>query len=315
MHFHFLTPITHVTYRIGSGIPYPVPWHQIPTNIYITLRFAYSVIVAPKLWSKRSFLRANGIAKPSDIFSIYQPDILWLSQALPEADFPIPIVPENVIPTGPIFLSTASAAEQDPELAEWMGRAPTVLINLGSAMDYDEEGTKEMLSAVKTLLSQSEVQVLWKFNKRHFFPDTVFEIAKDEISTRRLRLEKWINIDPAAMLETGNIAVSVHHGGANCYWEAVGTGIPHIILPQWADLYDYATRVEYLNIGIWGSKLSAPKWSAEELSAAFLKIVGNGTEAQSIRENAKRLGDIAKVKPGRVRAAEEIARLAGEGSN
>jgi hypothetical protein len=28
--------------------------------------------------------------------------------------------------------------------------------------------------------------------------------------------------DLAALLETGNIALSVHHGGDNCYHEAVG---------------------------------------------------------------------------------------------
>jgi hypothetical protein len=132
------------------------------------------------------------------------------------------VVPQNVITCGPIFLSTAPAAEQDPELAQWLELAPTVLINLGSAMDYDEAGTREMLGAIKIMLSQTSVQVLWKFNKRNEFSDHVFAPLAEEIASRRLRLEKWIEIDPAAMLETGNIVVSVHHGGANCYWEAVG---------------------------------------------------------------------------------------------
>ncbi len=76
------------------------------------------------------------------------------------------------------------------------------------------------------------------------------------------------------------------------------------------DLYDYATRVEWLGIGVWGSKNSAPSWTAEELSASFLKVVGNGTEAAAIRQKARELGEIAKASPGRIRAAEEIARWA-----
>jgi len=35
-------------------------------------------------------------------------------------------------------------------------------------------------------------------------------------------VEKWLGIDPAAMMETGNIVASVHHGGTNCFFEAVG---------------------------------------------------------------------------------------------
>lgn len=37
----------------------------------------------------------------------------------------------------------------------------------------------------------------------------------------RFRLENWLNADPAALLEIGHIILSVHHGGSNCYHEAV----------------------------------------------------------------------------------------------
>lgn len=172
--------------------------------------------------SKKSFLKANGIDKPLDVFSIYQKEYLWLTQSLPEAEFPMPVIPENVITCGPIFRSSAPASEQDPELVVWLSRAPTVLINLGGTANFDEYGAGELVHAIKTLLQNSTLQVLWKFNRRGSYPRDVFEDVSAEIQDGRLRLEKWLGIDPAAMMETGNIVASVHHGGANCFFEAIG---------------------------------------------------------------------------------------------
>lgn len=138
------------------------------------------------------------------------------------ADFPMSIIPSNVVACGPIFLSTAPAVEQDKELATWLEKAPTVLINLGSTVNYDERAATEMARAVKELLETSGVQILWKFNKRREFPDSFLVELQEFITQGRLRLEKWIKIDPASLLETGNVVLSVHHGGANCYHEAVG---------------------------------------------------------------------------------------------
>jgi hypothetical protein len=153
---------------------------------------------------------------------VYTKDLLWLTQSSFESDFPMTVIPSNVVPCGPIFLSTAPAAEQDKELATWLQKAPTVLINLGSSVNYDEKAATEMAKAVKELLETSSVQILWKFNKRREFPDLFLADLMESIAQGRLRLEKWIKIDPASMLETGNVVLSVHHGGANCYHEAVG---------------------------------------------------------------------------------------------
>jgi hypothetical protein len=199
-----------------------LPWYLIPANIYLTLRLAYSVTWTPELSRKKSFLRDNGIANPLDFFSVYNKDLLWLTQSSAEADFPMSIIPSNVIACGPIFLSTAPALEQDEELAKWLQKAPTVLINLGSSVNYDEKSATEMAQAVKELLESSSIQVLWKFNKRKEFSDFFLAELRDLMDQGRLRLEKWIRIDPASLLETGNVVLSVHHGGANCYHEAVG---------------------------------------------------------------------------------------------
>lgn len=199
-----------------------MPWHLIPANIYLTLRLAYSVTWTPELTRKKSYLKENGIANPLDFFSVYNKDLVWLTQSSPDADFPMSIIPSNVVACGPIFLSTATAVEQDKELATWLQKAPTVLVNLGSTVNYDKKAATEMARAVKELLETSGVQVLWKFNKRREFPDLFLAELQEFIAQGRLRLEKWIKIDPASLLETGNVVLSVHHGGANCYHEAVG---------------------------------------------------------------------------------------------
>jgi hypothetical protein len=112
--------------------------------------------------------------------------------------------------------------DQDPELAAWLTQAPTVLINLGSAVDYSADSARELLPAIETLLENSKVQVLWKFNKRGEYSNNIFLEVSKEIKHGRLRVDKWLGIDLAAMMETGNIVASVHHGGANCFFEAVG---------------------------------------------------------------------------------------------
>jgi len=91
----------------------------------------------------------------------------------------------------------------------------------------------------------------------------------------------------------------------------ISTGVPQVVLPVWVDLYDFATRAEWLGIGIWGNKKAAPSWSSEELSASILRTLGDGEEATRIRKNARDLADfIEKKGVGRSLAAQEIANLA-----
>lgn len=132
---------------------------------------------------------------------------------------------------------------------------PTVLINLGSSVNYDEVGAVEMVKAVRVLLDNSKVRVLWKFNRRYEYSYEFLDVLNEEIRADRVRMSKWIKVDPLALLETGDIVVSVHHGGANCFHEAIGTGIPQEVLPMWIDLYDFVIRVEYLGSGYGGVEL------------------------------------------------------------
>ena len=86
-----------------------------------------------------------------------------------------------------------------------------------------------------------------------------------------------------------------------------------MVLPMWADLYDFATRAEFLGIGVWGNKKAAPNWTAEELGEAFSRVLGDGEEALAIKKKAYELGRMSQKEPGRRRAAREIAKLARSG--
>lgn len=78
-----------------------------------------------------------------------------------------------------------------------------------------------MSVAIAEMLSKTEMQCLWKFNKMGDYPDDVLRPLKPYLANGRLRTPNWLVAEPSSLLDTGNIAVSVHHGGSNCYHEAI----------------------------------------------------------------------------------------------
>lgn len=78
-----------------------------------------------------------------------------------------------------------------------------------------------MAIALAVVLSNTEVQVLWKFNKADNYNDDFFAPLETFYAQGRLRLTNWLTADPFSLLDTGNIAVSINHGGSNSYQEAV----------------------------------------------------------------------------------------------
>lgn len=78
-----------------------------------------------------------------------------------------------------------------------------------------------MAAAVADVLSRSGVQVIWKFKKFSDYSDDYLSPLTPFIEKGRLKVVDWLPVDPASMLNTGDIVASVHHGGSNCYHEAV----------------------------------------------------------------------------------------------
>ncbi|KAI0799053.1 hypothetical protein GGR55DRAFT_684348 [Xylaria sp. FL0064] len=299
--------------RVGCDFPSPLPWQKIPENIYFTARFIYGVFNRPDFNGTKDKLEAHGIRNS---LTVKRPDDRpWLSQNMVEASIPLDVVPPNVTSTGPIIFDAEPAIGQDPELVAWLSRAPTVLVNLGSLFTYSEHHATTMALALEEVLAKTKVQVLWKMSVSEDVPEdfALPAIAKSLVDQGRLKVTKWLTVSPASILDTGHVVVSVHHGGANCYHEAIAAGIPQVVLPMWLDCYNYAQLAEDIGVGVYANRVSAPNWTVEGLRDSFLKVLEGEEEGRHIREKAARLGEIARRDPGRYVAAREIARLAGSG--
>ncbi|EJT78299.1 hypothetical protein GGTG_03400 [Gaeumannomyces tritici R3-111a-1] len=313
---------------LTSGFPFPLPWRKIPENLAILARLAYHVVFAPGLGEKRRRLREAGVLDPLRLRQIRRDDgVPLITQDMEGAMLPLAYLPPNVTAVGPIAVSVAPAAEQDPELAAWLagggGGGPAVLVNLGSSVRFSERQARAVAGALAVVLERGPpgTRVIWKFRKLEVAPgepqyadDVVEGPLRRFINEGRVRLPSWLTVDPTALLESGHVAVSVHHGGANVFNEAVLTGVPHVILPLWGDLYSYATLAEYAGLGIWASKQSAPDWTVEELSAAILKLLSEDDPfTVAARAKAKALSAKAKLRLGRDHAADIIAEIAAKG--
>jgi hypothetical protein len=78
-----------------------------------------------------------------------------------------------------------------------------------------------MALALDEVFQKTNVQVLWKMMKRVEYSDDFKHPVQKYIDSDRLRITQWLTVDPYAILETGNIAAFMHHGGSNCYHEGV----------------------------------------------------------------------------------------------
>jgi hypothetical protein len=85
------------------------------------------------------------------------------------------------------------------------------------------------------------------------------------------------------------------------------------VLPCWWDTYEFAARVEYLGIGIYGSRnsKSAPKANGIEFGEALIALNDEENEnSRLIRERAKKLAEVCNAYGGRVKAANKILEFA-----
>lgn len=169
----------------------------------------------------RRLLRDNGVKNPLDFLNVRRVDAPWITQAMREASLPLEYLPPNVSAVGPIVLSLASVGEQDAELDSWLKGAPTVLINLGSVFKYSEGRARLMARAIENILQQTDIQILWKLTKAGDYGDEFTGDLQEFIDNDRLRVQGWLTVDPAALVHSDHVVASVHHGGSNCYHEAL----------------------------------------------------------------------------------------------
>jgi hypothetical protein len=169
------------------------------------------------------FLKERGIEKATvNMDNLIEHNALWITASSLDTQYPMTVIPKNVLLCGPMYLSLAPISERDPELLKWLQRGPTVYINLGSHTKYALAGATAMIKALKqTVFTHPNHQVLWKFKKRDDYSDDFLQSVATELADDRLRMTGWITADPTTILETGHVALFVHHGGANSFNEAV----------------------------------------------------------------------------------------------
>jgi len=212
---------------MGSGFPFPVPLRLIPQNIYLNIRFISSLIRMPAIAAKRAFLASHGVPDPINFYGLHRPDVPWITQTAPAATIPVDFIPQNVTCTGPITLSATSAQEsqESQDLLQWLRRKPTVLINLGSAFTYSRSQTRQMAEAIRRVLETTTdgLQVLWKFKvSDNIADDFDWEALVAPLrASGRVRVSRWLSVDPAVLLEEENVVAFVTHGGANAFHESV----------------------------------------------------------------------------------------------
>ncbi|CAG7959066.1 unnamed protein product [Penicillium olsonii] len=298
--------------QINSGFAYPLPWSQILPNIYLAIRLILSLAFSPRLKALQQARNAHGIPGPNPPIGISAQTII---PSHPDTDYPCSI-PSNITCCGPILRACPSLSEQDPDLASWLASRPTVLVNMGSGVVWDTRRTKNFAEGIRVLLERRGwVQVLWKMQTVSLMGEAeqdgvALECIREYVDSGQVRIMAWLP-DPIAILKSGNVLCMVHHGGANSFHEAVQAGVPHVVLPVWYDTYDFATRVEWLGIGVWGNKTAAPSIDGAELGAALVRVV-TGAEAMCMFLKALDLTD--NLREGRVVACEKIIQLlrAGE---
>lgn len=88
-------------------------------------------------------------------------------------------------------------------------------------------------------------------------------------------------------------------------------GIPQIILAQWFDLYEMATRAEYRGIGIFGNRNVAPDIETVEFGTSIARLVNPGKESEGFRMRAQQTGELCRKAGGKRAAVDKVLEIIG----
>jgi hypothetical protein len=228
-----------------SGIPFPVPWYLIPLNVlYFTLQMVYAVLDTRTRALKAHVKKILGVdlLTMANLMTFPPKDLKILVAHKPETDFPL-VLPPYLTPCGPIVPPVSPVAEVDPELSKWLKGGPVVFVSLGTIKWMMEDEALELAGALRKLLDVAEergvtrsgsisgkLRVLWKLKQHPQDPNSQFSVGLGskihallgkELDDDRVRIIDWIKPQPIAVLQTGAVVVSVNHGGANSYNDAI----------------------------------------------------------------------------------------------
>ncbi len=204
-----------------SGFPSPVPWYLVLANIYLHLRLIGVFLFASRFRDMERCRKVAGLVGRYPVIEPWIADEEYLCPSLPELEAPSIFVPSNVTACGPITIPARVFAKSDPDFAGWLQKRPTVLINLGSHMLSEGADAVELAKGVRVVLGRhQDLQILWKLQS--VVTDELKAILGAELEAGgRARVRGWLETDPSSLLHSGHIVCSVHHGGANSFYEAL----------------------------------------------------------------------------------------------
>jgi hypothetical protein len=90
-------------------------------------------------------------------------------------------------------------------------------------------------------------------------------------------------------------------------------GVTQVVIPIWEDHYGFAQLVEDLGLGLYATRGTAPEWTVSGLADPLLKVLGDSSTSEWMRQEAVRIGQIARKEQGRYVAAKEIYKLVTSG--
>lgn len=70
-------------------------------------------------------------------------------------------------------------------------------------------------------MAESNVQIVWKLKRQGEYSDAFLEPLQPYLAADRIKVSDWLSADIYSLLQTGDVIASVHHGGSNCYHEAI----------------------------------------------------------------------------------------------
>ncbi|ORY67420.1 uncharacterized protein BCR38DRAFT_157791 [Pseudomassariella vexata] len=295
---------------LSSGFTNPLPLSAVLINIYLIIRL---IMVGYHANSVENVIKARhkrGIpGQLSTMFTEFRSDLTYLIPSTPNTDFQLHI-PSNIIGCGPMIPAFDPLEKTHPDLASWLAAKPTLIVNMGSHVTYAADQFYQVSEALYDCLSCNPyIQILWKC-----------PVEKDALIApnyaSRIKLLPWLPAQPIAFLTASNsILAYVHHGGSNSFHEALAAGVPQVVCPVWLDTYDFATRAEYLGVGVRGNVTAAPEVQSAELATALARVVSGCEEADGMRAQARRLArEVGGADRGRKVAAERILAVAGLGN-
>ncbi|XP_066309259.1 scopoletin glucosyltransferase-like [Miscanthus floridulus] len=211
---------------------------------------------------------------------------------------------------GPVALASKDAATRgarDGPLPDadgskqWLDTKPegsVVYVSFGTLSHFSQPERRELARGLD-LSGKNFVRVIRgvDFEESEWMPDGFAELMAR--GDRGFIIRGWA----PQMLILSHPAVGgfVTHCGWTSTLEAVSTGVPMVTWPRYADqFYNEKLVAELLKVGIgvgsvdYASKLETRRVIGGEVIAAIGRVMGDGEDAEAIREKVKELGEKAR---------------------